>query len=952
MSIRVMNVPRRRWPLAIVAVVAIVVLVLSVLSGLFVDALWFREVELSSVFWGILGTRIGLGLVFGLVFFVALYVNLWIVRRLTPRFRPMTPDQEIIERYRLAFEPYLRWLLPAFAAVLALFVGIGVSSRWGTYLLWRNAGGVEFGKADPLFGQDVSWYLFNFPWLQFVQGWVFTSLVGITLLVALAHYLWGGIRPQAIGVAEKVTPQVKAHLSVLIGLVILSKAWGYRLGQFDLLTSPRGVVSGASFTDVNAQLPALRLLVVISIVCTLLFLVNIRFRGWALPVVAVGLLVLASVVVGGIFPAAIQRFRVAPQELQREREFIEHNIEFTRFAYGLDTIETLSRPVDPAGVTAEDADANEATLSNTRVWRPDVLRESFQGLQRIRQYYEFEDVDVDRYDIDGERRVVMLSAREVSQDGIPSGGGTWQNRHLVYTHGFGAVVTQINTSTSEGAPLFILKGIPPVGEPNPAEQPRVYYGERQDVSYIVVQTGEKELDYQGTPGDDQEQVTFRYDGEGGIPIGNLLQRALFAWHYRDVNLLISGLVQGDSRIMIHRDIRERIVRAAPFLVLDDDPYAAVVDGQLVWIQDAYTVTNQFPYSEEVDLAEATGGLIAGRANYIRNSVKVVVDAYDGTMRFYVVDETDPIVRVWRNAFPDLFTSGEDASAGLRAHFRYPENLFQVQASLFANYHVEVPEVFYQKQDFWAIPEDPAATRRGETGGTGAPLMRPYYLLMKLPDESSEEFVQILPFTPQGRENMVAWMVAKSDPDGYGEVISYEFPTGTQFDGPTQAFARINQDPRFSAERTLLSSGGSDVLFGDLLVIPIEDSLMYVMPVYVRSDQVNAIPELKRVLVVNAGRVGIGNTLLRSLRDSFGEEVAPPPEEPSNGEQPPEQPPTGTVEEQVAALLQQADEAFAAADRALRQGDLATYQREVERARTLIEEAARLAAGAGGGGEGG
>jgi hypothetical protein len=951
MAVRRIDVPRRRWPIVVAGSLAVLILVLSILSGLLVDALWFREVQLSSVFWGVLWTRVGLALVFGLLFFLLLYANLLIVRRITPRFPPMTPDQEIVERYRAALEPSLRWVLPVFSAVIALLVGLGVASQWELYILWRNSPGVGFGIADPVFERDPAFYLFSFPWLRFVQGWLFSALVGVTVIVSIAHYLWGGIRPQAIGI-DKVTPQVKAHLSVLLGVLILVKAWGYRLGQFDLMTSPRGVVSGPSYTDLNAQLPALRLLVVIAIVCAVLFFVNIRFRGWALPVAGVGLLALASVVVGAAFPAAIQRFQVAPQELQRERPFIEDNIRLTRFAYGLDRIQLQGRGVALEGVTPEDAEANEATLANTRVWRPEILRESFQGLQRIRQYYEFEDVDVDRYDIDGERRVVMLSAREVSQDGIPSGGGTWQNRHLVYTHGFGAVVAQINTATSEGAPLFILRDIPPVGEPGLDEQPRVYYGERQDVRYLVVRSGEEELDYQGTTGDESEQVTYRYEGEGGIPIGGFFQRLLFSWHYRDVNLAISGLIQGDSRIMIHRDIRERIDKAAPFLTLDDDPYAAIVDGRIVWIQDAYTTSAEFPYSEEVELTQATGGLLAGRVNYLRNSVKVVVDAYDGTMRFYVVDEEDPVVQVWRNAFPDLFVDGDQASASLRAHFRYPENLLQVQAWMYANYHVLDPDVFYQKQDFWQIPEDPTGREieivDGEQRLRGeAQMMRPYYLLMKLPEETEEEFVQILPFTPQGRQNMVAWMAAKSDPEGYGEVIAFEFPTGTQVDGPTQAFARINQDPTFSAERTLLSSGGSQVRFGDLLVIPIEDALMYVQPVYVRSAQAEtqAIPELKRVLVVNAGRVGIGNTLLQALNDSFSGEPTPVDgEEPPEGEEPPpegEEPPGGTVDEQVAELLNRAAEAFAGANAALRDGDLATYQREIEEAQRLIERAIEL-----------
>ncbi len=564
---------RRRLIIIIAAVLAALVVAFTALSGFFVDVLWFREVGFSDVYWTVLRTRVLLGLVFGLVFFALLFANLWIVRRITPRFRPLTPEQEIIDRYRMQFEPYAKWLLPLFALVIAFFVGIGVSTQWQSFLLWRNGSGLTFGSAEPLFGRDPAFYVFSLPWLKFMQGWLFSALVGVTLLTALAHYLWGGIRPQAQGLGEKVTPQVKAHLSVLLGLIMLTKAWGYYLGQFDLLTSTRGVVVGASYTDVNAQLPALRILVFIALACAILFLVNIRLRGWALPVIAVGLLALVSIIAGAAFPAFVQRFRVAPQEFQREQPFIVDNIEATQRAFALDGIVSTSRPLGPQ-VTAEDVQANDATISNIRLWRPDVLADNYTSLQRFRSYYEFNDVDVDRYVIDGEPRVLMVSAREVSQGGIPEGGRTWQNVHLVYTHGFGAVASQVNTSTLEGQPLFTLRDIPPIGEPAfEGNGQRVYYGEGAagDASFVLVKAGARELDYQGTATDDQEQVNFEYDGDGGIPIGGLFQRALFAWRFRDVNLLISGLIEGDSRIMIFRDITERVPKAAPFLRFDADP---------------------------------------------------------------------------------------------------------------------------------------------------------------------------------------------------------------------------------------------------------------------------------------------------------------------------------------------------------------------------------------------
>ena len=946
------SAPRRRLLVGIIVFLAAIALAFTALSGFFIDVLWFREVRYSQVFWSILGTKFTLGLVFGIAFFLLLYANLWIVRRITPRYQPLTPEQEIIERYRLQFEPFAWWLIPLFAAVIAFFVGLGVTGQWRTFLVWRNSGGITFGDTEAQFGRDAAFYVFSLPWLEFVQGWLFSALVGVLLISAVAHYLWGGIRPNAPAFAEKVTPQVKAHLSVLLGLIMLTKAWGYYLGQFDLLTSARGVVTGASYTDVNAHLPALRILVFIAFVCAILFLVNIRMRGWALPVIAVGLLVLVSIAAGAAYPSFVQRFSVNPQELQRERPFIERNIEATRRAFRLDAIESRTAPLSGT-VSVDDVEANEQTIRNIRLWRPSILIDNYAALQRIRAYYEFHDIDVDRYQIEGETRLVMVSAREIAQNEIP-GGGSWQNRHLVYTHGYGAVGSQVNTSTSEGQPLFTLRDIPPVGEPLlEGNGSRVYYGEDEDVSFVVVDTAADELDYQGTPEDDQEQVTQNYEGQGGIPIGGLLQRALFAWRYRDVNLLISNLVEDDSRIMIYRDIHERVPKAAPFLQFDADPYAAIVDGRLKWIWDAYTTTNEYPYSQPAILDEVatppeeqTFPSLTGPANYIRNSVKVVVDAYDGTITYYVVEPDDPIIQVWQSAFPDLFTPMSEATEDLLAHFRYPENLFQVQAWQFTAYHVTDPTVFYGRQDFWEFPGDPAAAQvdAEQVTTTALPPMRPYYVLMRLPGEQVETFSLILPFTPLARQNMVAWLAAKSDPgEGYGQMISYEFPSGRNVDGPTQVFARINADSQFAAERTLLGQGGSEIRFGDFLVVPIEDSLLYVQPVYVQSDQPNAIPELRRVIVVNGPNIGIGSTLGEALADAPGEVVPTPPPD-GDGDGDGEPPPTGTADEQVQALLDEAANHFALADAALRSGDLATYQREVELAQAAIEEALSLVGG--------
>ena len=938
---------RRRVVLGTLLGVILLLILFAVFAGFWVDILWYREVDLSSVFWTTVRAKGTLTVAFGLTFFGLLYANLAIVQRLKPPFRALTAEQEIFERYRLTLEPSLRWILPVVSGVLALFVGIAASGRWELFLLWRNAGDASFGVTVPTFGRDPAFYVFSLPWFEFVQGWLFSALVGVTLITAVAHYLWGGIRPQAPAFADKATPQVRAHLSTLLGLILLVKAWGYYLGTFDLLISPRGVVTGVSYTDQKAQLPALRLLTFIAIACAVLFFANIWKKNWALPVIGVGLLALVSIVAGALIPAAVQRFSVDPQELQRERPFIARNIAATQRAFGITPggdIDVSERPVT-AEVTPEQIDRNETTVSNIRLWRPvPTLEEAYGTLQRIRQYYDFRDVDVDRYDIDGERRMTMLAAREIAQDEIPSGGQTWQNTHLVYTHGFGAVASLPNSATPEGLPVFTLKDIPPDGQPSLDVQPRIYYGEEEDVPFVVVGTQADELDYQGTAEGADQQVTYRYEGTGGIQMGNLLQRAVFAYHFRDVNLLLSGLIDSQSRIMIYRALRTRVEQAVPFLTLDHDPYAAVIDGRVQWIWDAYTTSAQYPYSQETDLAVPTDGGMTGTANYIRNSVKVVVDAYDGTITYYVTDPSDPIIQVWQTAFPDLFTPVTEASAELVEHFRYPEGLFQVQAEQFADYHVDDPDVFYQKQDFWQIAADPTAgadpasltdpTAPQTPLGTLPPL-DPYYVLMTLPDETQEEFALILPFTPEGRQNMVAWMAARSDPEGYGDLISYEFPSTRNIEGPTQIFARMNAEPRFSAQRSLLSQAGSQVQFGDFLVIPVDDSILYVQPVYVRAAQANSIPELKFVLVGNGTRIGFGPTLEEALTDSFVGQVI---DEPGDGEQP-----TGSAQQRLAQVIAEAVQHFQAADQALQDGDLATYQSEIEAAQRLVEEADELAA---------
>jgi uncharacterized protein len=931
--------PRRRWPVVAVGVVVALFLLLTFLSNFYIDVLWYREVGLSQVFWTRIWAQAGLASAFFITFFALLLVNLIVTRRLAPTIVALTPEQEIVERFKENVEPYLRWAIPTGAAILSIFVGLAAAGHWEEFLLWRSSSGITFGGPDQVFQRDPAFYVFTLPWLKYLQSWLFASLVGVTVIVAIGHFLQGGIRPQAVGLRDKVDPQVRAHLSVLLGLILLVKAWGYYLGRFDLLGSDRGVVQGASYTDVNAQLPALTFLTIVAVICAVLFFVNARYRVWSLPIIAVGLLLIVSILLGTAYPAFIQQFRVSPNEQQYEELYIERNIAGTQRAFGLDQIRLEERPTFEPTVSAADIRANEATIDNIRLWRPSVLKENFESVQRIRQYYDFHDVDVDRYEIDGERRVLMVSGREVTQSGISEQARTWQNEHLVYTHGYGTVAAQVNSITVDGGPLLTLEDIPPEGQPV-TDQPRIYYGEINDVDFVVVNAATDELDYEGASG----QTPFTYDGEGGIPLGGYFRRALFAWRFQDANLLISAQVNSESRVLMRRDIEERAKDTMPFLTFDHDPYLAVTQEGSVWIMDAYTTSNAYPYSQSVNLADVTAGLLDRQeVNYMRNSVKVVVDAYDGSVKYYV-DLDEPIMQAWDRAFPDVFTSIDEAPEEIRAHFRYPENLFQAQAFQYANYHVEDPAAFYRKQDFWEVPADPTLqavvtdpnVSPSPTPTGNARKLLPSYQLLRLPGEAEERFHLMIPFQPENRLNMVGWMAANSDPDGYGELVAFTLPAGRDVDGPSLVFSRINSDQAFSAARTLLGTGGSEVKFGDLLTIPIEDSILYVLPMYVRAKQEAAVPELKLVMVVNGPSVSVANNLPDAIEEATGAVSGEEPPEPSGG--------GGTVEQQVERLLAQAVEHFAAAEDALRAGDLATYQSEQEQAQALVEQANELLGG--------
>jgi uncharacterized protein len=925
----------------VVAGILVVLLWLaSGLAGFWLNLLWFREVDKTQVFWRVLGVEIGLGLLTGLGTVLIVGSNLWMAQRIAVPSRPLVVGESGAEQLRRALVPYRRAFRIAVVAVLGLLVGLHGASQWRTYMLWRNH--VPFGDRDAQFGRDIGFYVFSLPLQRAVFGWLLFTLLATTLLVVAEHWLLGGIQPAAKG--NRVAPQVHAHLAILLGCIVLLKAWGYRLDQFSLVFSPRGVVTGASYTDVHAQLPALRLLMLVAPVCALLFFLNLRSRDFTLPVAGTLLLVLSSVLIGGLVPAFVQRFQVTPQELQREEPYIQRNIDATRKAFALEGVETSDFPaaedLTPAAVRA-----NTATVDNIRLWEADVLKTAIQNLQAIGQYYEFSDVDVDRYRISRTARQVMISAREVDPRNLDASAQTWVNLHLAYTHGYGVVAAQVNQAETSGRPDFIVSGFDQQAAAIPVRQPRIYFGEPppDTPTYVVVGSRQPEVDSPSVSG--QSQVLVRYDGRGGVQLASPLRRLAAAVRFRDLNLLISSNLNPRSRILFNRDIRDRMEKAAPFLQWDADPYVAVVDGRIVYIRDGYTTTDNYPYSQRIRLDVAARRTdpkdrgVGGEANYLRNSVKAVVDAYDGTTTLYAFDDTDPLLRAWGKAFPGLFAPRSAMSADLQAHLRYPEDLFSIQTDRYASYHIGAARDFYSKQDFWALPEDRSGQlTRGEgslvVAGT-KPRMRPYYLLTRLPGEHDEQFVLVMPFTPNNKQNMVAYMAARSGPIGYGKITLFSLPRARTVFGPTQVHAQILADPDVAKELTLFNQQGSTVILGNLLTVPIKDALLYVQPIFVQASQ-GAIPELRRVPVFFNNQLGYTADLADSINQVLSQTTKPPP---ASGPQPPTGPQTTSTA--LARILQQQAEQYRRAQQALDRHDLGAYQHAIDRLGQLIEQAQRL-----------
>ncbi len=875
---------------------------------LLTEWLWFNEVEYTGIFMRTLGARVTLGAVAFLLAFAGLALNFRLaLRRFTEPYT-LFPGNGDIQAVVLTPQQLQR-LGMAVAALMALFLGAFASNEWLTWLQFQNA--VPFGQPDPLFGRDTSFYVFALPFIDLVRYLTFTvvilSLLGSAALYVISNQL--GIDPAR---GPIVGDGARRHLGLLIAGVFLLLAWGAYLDVPRVLTTPAGTVYGASYVDVMLRVPVFRALVLVALVGAALSVISALTPRNRPLMAAVGLYALISVG-GNLGAVALQRLVVTPDEQQREAPYLTHNIAATRQAFGLDDVEEREVSGD-ATLSLTDIENNRDTIDNVRLWDHEPLLDTFGQLQEIRTYYDFASVDNDRYFIDGEYRQIMLSSRELNSDSLPN--RSWVNERLQYTHGFGVAMGPVNQVTAEGLPVLFIGDLPPTSSVDlEVEQPSIYFGELSN-DYVIVNTGTDEFHY--PEGDDN--VSTRYDGAGGVAMPSLLRRLLFAARFGAYEILVSSQLTSESRIIYHRNIIDRVTTIAPFLRYDTDPYLVISEGRLVWMVDAYTVSGRYPYATPA----------SNRVNYIRNAVKIVIDAYDGTTTFYLAEPDEPIARTLQAIFPGFLRPLDAMPEDLRRHIRYPEGLFTLQTAIYSTFHMTNPAVFYNREDQWEVP-----VIDGEQ-------MQPYYTMMRLPGEPRAEFIQMLPFTPRGKNNMAAWMVARSDGDQYGKILVFQFPKQKVVFGPSQIVARVNQDPDISPQLTLWDQQGSEVIQGTLLVIPIEEALLYIRPLYLRASG-GRIPELKQVIVAYQNEIAMEETLDGALSRLFGRGAGAPP---------PRRPPTGSLiadagfappgPEASAApagegLVSQAGDHYRRALRAQRDGDWAQYGQEIEQLGEVLEQ---------------
>jgi len=912
------NAPQRR-AVAGFLVAAIIVgtgmILLGLLGDFLVDWMWFSSIGYPQVFWTTIGAKVGIFFVVFAATAVALWANAHLALKLARRGgRPAGFDSKVAAavappdllefmRERLPW----RSVIAAVAGLLSLLVAWGETDNWSTLLRFLYQ--VPYGTNDPLYEKDVGFYFFSLPAFVAVRNWALLTLFMAALFAGVIYWVHGDIEYQAQ--RRSISPTVISHGSALLGFFFALKAWSYGLERYLLLFGNNGVVVGAGYTDVHVQLPVLWLLIVLSIVAACAAWANVWVRTFRLPGVAIVLLFGSAFLLSGVITALFQRFYVKPNELEWERPYIARNITLTREAYNLNRIAPKPFPAEQ-NLTFRTLEANKATIENIRLWDWQPLADTYAQLQEIRTYYKLRDLDVDRYWLGGTYQSVMLSARELNSALLPQNAQTWVNRHVLFTHGNGAVMSPVTQKSGEGLPLLYLRDIPPVAYGGPEiREPRIYYGEESN-DYVIVKGTVPEFDYPKG----KDNVYASYDGSGGVPLSGMARRLVFAHHFNDVNLMLSDYITDGSRIMIRRNIQERVGAIAPFLSLDRDPYLVISEGRMFWIQDGYTTSEYFPYAQPS----------AGRnLNYIRNSLKIVVDAYNGTVDFYLMDPTDPIAATYQRIFPSLFKPFSVMPPDLQKHIRYPEDLFLIQARLFQTYHMEAADVFYNREDLWQFPRQPAGD--GVPSIDGVTAMVPYYIIMRLPEEVQAEFFIMIPMVPSRRDNMIAWLAARCDAPGYGKLIVYEFPKEKLVYGPFQIEARIHQNTEISQQISLWNQMGSRVIRGNLLVIPIENSILYVSPLYLRAEQ-GHLPELQRVIAAYGEHVTMKETLAEALSALFVESKVPAAPGAAS-----ETPGEGSATGRAQDALDHYDRAM----ERLKSGDWAGFGKEIDAMRRLLQD---------------
>ena len=925
---------RNRNPLVITAAILVALgALVAYFSGFYIDWLWFKSVDFTTVWSTVLVTKIQLFLIVGLITSLVISLNIFLAYKRRPLYVPTSIEISGLERLRAQVEPIRQWVFLGIVLALAYFGGTSGMVFWREWMLFRNS--TDFGVKDPQFGLDISFFAFRLPMWQAIIGWAISTLVLATLASAFIHYMYGGIRTQVQ--TDRTTVAARVQISVLLGLIVLLKAVAYWFDRYALALKESRLITGLTYTDVNATLPAKAILSAIAVVCAVLFFANIIRRSWLLPAAGTALLVVSSVLIAGIYPGAIQQFQVKPSESSKEAPYIQRNIDATRAAYDLNGVvmqdynATLSTS---AGQLAKDA----ATIANIRLMDPNVLSATFRQLQQIKPYYTFpESLDVDRYTVNGVSRDAVVAVRELNIDGNPS--RNWINDHLVYTHGFGFVAAYGNQVDADGKPNFLVGDLPPTKGLG-TFQPRVYFGENvPDYSIIGGKKSNApvEFDY---PDDTSAngQKNYTYTGQGGVPVGSTINKLLFAIKYGEQRILLSNLINADSKILYNRSPRERVAKVAPWLTLDGDPYPAIVDGKITWIIDGYTTSAGYPYSRSTSLATATNDALTANSasitaqsnravNYIRNSVKATVDAYDGSVTLYQWDTKDPVLQTWMKAFPNTVKPKSSISKGLLEHIRFPEDMFRVQRDILSSYHVKSSAAFYGGQDFWRVPRDPS------TFGANAGAQPPYYMTVQMPGSATPAFSLTTPFVPRGgRENLSAFAAVNSTagPD-YGKITVLQLPRSTNIAGPSQVASNFEAKPEVANALSLLRQGGSDVVLGNLLTLPVGNGLLYVQPVYVRATgNSSAYPLLQKVLVSFGDVIGFDSSLKGALDQVFGGN--------SGTNSTSANPTTSNSSADVASALQSAKQAIADGQAALAKGDFAAYGRAQDRLKAAIAAA--------------